>query len=1002
MPLVVHRSHRAEDLARELAEILAPAPDDPFVPDVVAVHSAGLESWLAMEIAKHNGICANVLFPRPNEVLAELAADALGEEMQGGWTAQRILWAMLASLDEAGPLVERYLLEDGPAEKTRRAVALFQSLARIFEAYGTYRPELVREWQNPRQDEPWEAPFWRAIEARLGACHLTAWEDRLAGRKAQLAHRGRLCFFSVSTLAPIVVRLLQQLSGEKDVHVFFLLASPGENHPLNASMAMLARDFSSTLSPSGAPPAPERSTLLRSLQADLVDDTVRPAETDNTIQVHICHSALRQVQVLKDALLTAFDQLPDLEPRDVLVLAPDVETFAPLVEAVFGTERNRLPYTLADRGVRTDNQAADALLQVLELTDSRFEATAVLELLTLEPVRERFGLAAEDMPRVREMLVESGARWGRDAAHRVAWDMPDDDRFTWRFAMERLLLGQALADPDRTSALGHAPDCDFEGKDDRRILGGLVDLVETLLSETAELVEPRTPEQWFARLSLTADRMLCDDPDRPWRKRQVLSVLRELGRDAGDLPIPLDLRTIRAVLQGRFTTREPGRGFLAGAITISELVPLRSIPFRVVCLVGIDEGGFPRIETRPGYDRIAADPRRGDRSARSDDRALFVEAILSARDRLIVTCTGRSDRTGRDVPLAVPVVELLDVLEQMGAKNTVRRVPLHPWAPELFAEGASHDANMAIAARAWGEGRTNPTPIPKPFAESLPEEPLDQMTLAELLRFWRHPPSELVKSRLRISLHEESDDVLGTLPTALDGLERWKIGDALLQDPASASRFLRGATVGLGTPGRIQVEHAQESIAIVRALLERHRGDPIEPRDVDFFVGGVRLTGRVADLTTKGRVIARAGKVRAQHRLEAWIAHLALHVDGWRGTTTILGTSDCKVLDPVDDAHEHLATLLEWTRLGRREPLLFWPDVSHAALEAFETKQSEWSAYYASDKSWEYRADNAKTVDRWVLADRNPFHPDVDDGWPRTIARAVWTPVWKHEREVTE
>ncbi len=998
MPLVVHRSHRAEDLAEQLAAVLAPAPDDPFTPDVVAVHSAGLEEWLAMEIAKWNGICANVRFPRPNEVLAELAAEALGEPMEGGWTAQRILWAMLASIDDVGPVVEAYLLEDGPGERTRRAVALFQSLARVFEAYGTYRPELVRAWQEPAPDEPWEARLWRAIEMRLGRSHLTAWEDALAGRpllerRPRLGGRGRLCFFSVSTLAPIVVRLLEQLSGAKDVHVFFLLASPGARHPLNASMAMLARDFHATLPPTPSAPPPERTTLLRSLQADLVDDTVRPATGDDTIQVHVCHSPLRQVQVLKDALLDAFDRIPDLEPRDVLVLAPHVETVAPLVEAVFGTATNRLPYTLADRGVRMDNQAADALLQVLELADSRFEAPAVLELLTLEPVRERFGLDADDIPRVRELLVESGARWGRDAAHRTAWDLPDDDRFTWRFALERMLLGQALAEPERAIVLGHAPDCDLEGKDDRRVLGGLVDFAETLLSETAD-VSARSAAEWFERLALTADRLLADDPDRPWRKRQVLFVLRELARDAFSLETEFDLRTIRAVLQGRFGTREPGRGFLAGAITISELVPLRSIPFRVVCLVGIDEGEFPRVEARPGYDRMAMDPRPGDRSARSDDRALFLEAILSARDLLLVTCTGRSDRTGREVPLAVPIVELLDVLGQMGVKDVVRTAPLQPWAPALFS-GTSHDAGMAVAAHAWREGRAAPSAVPRPFVLPLPDEPFDSLTIEELIRFWRHPPSALVKSRLRVTLDDEIEEVVASLPTRLEGLERWKIGDAILRDDRCVDRFARGASIALGTPGRLQVERAQAEIAIVRGHLERHRGEPLAPVDVDVEIGGVRLTGRVGDLTTKGRVVARAGKVRAQHRVEAWIAHLALHAQGWRGTTTIVGTADCKVLAPVDDAVGPLAAMIELVRIGRTEPVYFWPDVSLAAFEAHaKNRDAGWAARKALDSRFD------TTVDDWILGERNPFDPDFDEGHPRAAARAVWAPLLAHESEL--
>lgn len=1081
MPLVVHRSAHPEVLAAKLAAILAIPPADPMATDTLAVHSGGLEQWLAMQVAQQNGICSAVEFVRPDELVARLAAEALGEAADfRAWAQPRLLWALLATLPALLDLpqlapVRAYLDAEGPTEHTLRLVTLCQRLAGVFQAYGTYRPDLVHAWQSATEGEDWEAPVWRAVEARLGATHLTAWADRLATASRVPAPRGRVLLFSVTTLPPLTLKVVARLAGDRELHLFALHPSPAAwvkleeaanewrdiperdllgaldrpglrpAHPLLASMGTLARDFELAalrcqnvvhdLLPCEPP---ERATLLTALQADLHDDMIRPfvmKDMDNSVQVHVCTSPLRQVQALRDVLLDLLDD-PTLQPRDIVVMSPDVEMYAPLVEAVFGDGSPRwtdasahpagfpaLPFRMADRGVRSENQAAEALLRLLDLVDSRFEAPAVMEMLALDPVRERFGLDAASLPRAHELLVEAGVRWGRDAAHRASLDLPPDDRFTWRFALDRLLLGQALADPTHAELLGHAPGTGVEAKDDRAVLGGLVDFAETLVAEVEALGSDREPAAWFARIATATDRLLDDTSDRAWQKRQVLDTLSELAEHASDAGITdtVDLRTIRALLGDRFAAREPGQGFLGGAITVCELVPLRSIPFRVVCMLGIDDEKYPRVQPRPGYDRMALEPRPGDRDARADDRALFLEALLSARDHVVITCTGRSERTGRTLPLAVPVAELLETLSTMVTDEDARRRirvehPLQPWSPDLFVDGRSHDRRMAAAAEAWRTGREAPEAARKRFADVLePCAPADvpkELTLTELWRFWRHPPTQLVRRRLGLRLFEDEVELSAALPFDLDALEQWSLSDAVLRaalsgesldpDGAVARRHRRGATLPLGTPGEVALGASLEEIVGLIRHVAPDLSQPIPPLDVDLDLS-IRLSGRVDRLFAVGRVVVIPGRVHPRHQLDAWIHHLALHASGWSGTSTVIGPRGGVWFGPVspEEAMKTLETLCLWVEPGLNAPLLFWADVSHDAWEAHAADPgNEWSAHNGEKRMWDRRSDAEKLVDSWVLGYARPFSPKTDlasllpsaEPEPLELARQVWEP----------
>lgn len=1051
MPLIIHRSSDPDHLAAEAARILAEPTADPMAMDRIAVHSRGVQRWLSMQIAARNQIFGAAAFFRPEELVAQLAAETLGIPLETTWTAGELLWALLAELPPllAEPslrIVRDYIDAEGDEERTLRLVTLCQRLATVFQAYGQYRPDQAEAWGEAEPDEPWEAPLWRAVEDRLGATHMAAWAERLRGRHLPPT-ASRTLLFTVTTLPPLALRTLARLAGDQPIHLFALHPSPtaweraAPEHPMLASLGTLASAFRAlALSTEGvehhlieAPP-PARDSLLHAIQADLHEDTLRPYTPDaddRSVQLHSCSSPLRQVQVLRDRLLEALDE-PGLEPRDILVMTPDVEIYAPLVQAVFGDGAEAwssreahpagfpsLPFRLADRGVRAQNEAADALLGLLDLAGSRLTAPEVFAFLALDPVRERFGLAASDLPRARELLIEAGARWGADASHRAREGLPADDRFTWRFAIDRLLLGQALSDPGRAMLLDHAPGCDVESLEDRRILGGLVDFLESLLAQVQGLTAPREPAAWFVAVSDALDALLPEEPERSWQFTQVTSVLDELLRQAqaSSFRDAVDLRTLRTLLSDRFAAREPGRGFLAGAITVCQLVPLRSIPFRVVCLLGIDEGVFPRVQSRPGYDRMALDPRPGDRNAGIDDRALFLEAIQSARQTLILTCTGRSEQSGRELPLAVPIAELVDTVRAMGGPTAVSQITtrhaLQPWSPQLFeAPPSSFDRRMLEAARAWREGRQTPVPVPLRFGSALPTpgELPAELELDAFVRFWRHPPSDLVKRRLGLSMYEDETELGAELPFALDGLGLWQVKRELIDEalagraaPTFAERAPRGADLPMGTPGRILLD---DQIGQVDAFIDAVRpslSEPHPPIDLDL-PGEIRLTGRLHGLFASGRSVLQPGRVHPRQLLRLWIEHLALHASGWTGSSTLIGPYGGRRLQtlPRERAIEYLTTLCRGMHRGTREPLLFWADASHDALMG--ASGGPLGAFFGSMDFWRQRDRAVREIDAWVIgAGKNPFHPSFNAAPlapPLAVARRVWEPVRPYVEEV--
>ncbi|MBN2358000.1 MAG: exodeoxyribonuclease V subunit gamma [Deltaproteobacteria bacterium] len=825
--------------------------------------------------------------------------------------------------------------------------------------------------------------FWSDIQSRLPG-HLREWRAGQAEADLHLT-LGHPLLASLGRQGRDLQRLLESLP------------DPDEQDDYGAT------GYASGLVDRGEDGAgsPDRPMLLllqddmRRLQVRAAAESVSATEQrveplplrldDRSISIHSCHSALRELEVLRDELLTLFGEDQTLAPADVAVLMPDLDRYAPVVDAVFGAPEvaRRLSYTVADRGARQSLDLVEGLLRLIELGRGRLEAPAVLDLLANPALRRRHDLHPDDLLRIEGWVAEAGIRWGVDAAHRKSLGHPDLEDNTWRFGLDRLLLGFAMPGQERSLFGGVLPHDDVEGSDGAT-LGKLLQLCERLFALQRELVRPRPVAAWVVLLEQTLGDFFAGDDEHDAEAELVQRALGELVRRAeqGGYAGDVEIDALVTQLEAQLERGRPAQGFLRGAVTFCGTVPMRAIPFRVLALVGMNDDSFPRQDRRPGFDLMAKKPLPGDRSRREDDRYLFLEALLSARERLIITYTGRGISDNAVRPPSVVVSELLDALcdsrylpglQHAGKpvapgsqrmKSALRRLlvqehPLQCFSPRNFLSGErakkkqraavparplprSHDAAACRGAQALQRAaQARPAFVDRP----LPDEAQGDLPLADLLRFYRDPVAWFFRRRLGLDLEEGGAALEPDEPIELTGLSRWQVGDRLLRhaleraDPQTARRALRASgRLPLGAVGDCEIEQIEETAQRIASAAAPALDGAAADVEVDWRTGAIRIVGTLRQVRPNGLVQVSYSRDSGPHELRAWLQHLLLCAHRPQGVAlrSTLIFSGAKPGQPpaivslrqVDDPAAELASLVELYRLGCRLPLPLLPRTS--------------------------------------------------------------------------
>ena len=1082
----LYHSNALDVLAGVLAARLqAPPADGHWMrPDLVLVPQFAMRRWLQQFLAEHAGICANVRFVTPGEFVDRALEANLGVAPP----ADRLLpeqsrWRLLRALQSSPPAEYARLLD---ARDPLRAWQLANALAEGFEKYQAWRRDLLLRWEAGAEPDDPQARLWRAVAA--GRAHrarrIGEYLSRFGAGAAQ-APAGlppRLFVFACQNVSPDVLQVIasQSRAGEQD---FFLHTpsrafwsgtfaaglgawagrySPGDDeaaldagdNPLLAAWGRAERDFVAALAGGEAVHArfealafhePSRARLLGRMQADVLDnlaplqDNADPpwprAQVDRhdpSLRFHACHTRLREVQVLHDQLRALLESDRSLNARDIAVLAPDIDPYAPHVEAVFGgalgSERE-LPYTLADTTPLASASLAAAFARLLDLPLRALTLAETLDLLAVPAIAERFGVDDDARERLRAWLSQAGARWGIDGDDRQRHG-GRGEAYTFAFALERLLLGYASgADADID---GIAPLPLLEGQASEA-LDAFLRLLAVLRDAARDLRHAQPPQDW-ARLLDALLLALCGEEPRDLGERGVLQRLREAlagfgaGATQAGFEAPVAHAIVRAELLSVLGQADARAPFLSGGICFGRMVPMRLIPFRVICLLGMDDGAFPARDARDPLNRIAqaletGERRVGDPSRRDADRYLFLQLFASAADAFHVSWQGFDPRDGSAREPSSVVAELLQVASHYHAdpdearSQLVVRHALQPFSPAAF--GAAHAGEAQADPRRFSyDARWRPAADAVPGAAAPPPfaiRPLarddadDGLDLDRLRHALNRPQAYWLRHGLR--LHLPGDDAaaddhepLGP-PDALQAhalrehvFAAWLQAGVRPSLDALHAGLLARAAVAPGADGRIVLAQALDQVApfageALREGLRDAGGTHAYTLDID----GRPLSGTLAGVHARGlfRAALRPNGLHGghvlRHRLEALVAAtqglplLELQADG--DEVALVEHAPA----PRDAALASLRALFALQRRMASEPLPFLPKSGYAFVGAKDEDAGLKAAAGEWRGGWR-KAGERSAATALALRGREPF---VDGGREAeqafaALARAVF------------
>ncbi len=1029
MPLRVHSSNRLETLARMLTALNGSSAD-PFEPLRIVVQTPGVARWLSLRLADLDGCCMNVRYVFPANFMQETLSAALGKETLAGMDAQADMWHIFAKLDSAAVLpggaeLERYL-ESG---SSFRRLQLSRRIAELFGRYALYRPELLDTWEAGGGAGDWQAELWRSLRSDSSALLPAELLRRFSVLQAPQGLPERALVFGVSTLPPLQVQFLSILARHRHVELFLLspcaqywgdLPGRGEakkaraagqgdefGQPLLSSLGAQGADLVNLLSDVGSEPGmevfeePGEDSVLARMQGDLLNmlPSHERLETqrDSSLVLASCAGATRELEALKDHLLQQMDEDRSLRPRDILVLAPDIGKFAPGIKAVFGTSapgEQALPFHVADRGPR-EQPLCDALLRLCELVRSRRTATELLSLLEQPALAERFDLDAEELARLRGICLKSGVRWGLDAADREALGLGPEEANTWQAGFDSMVLGAMMNGREDVAFADIAPWGEAEGGN-LQLLARATSAFMAIRRSVRSLEGERTPAEWAGPLREAVASLLPTADEHAQELSEILSAISRLESQAPAASQKLDIRCIHSLMEEELLGAMAPHGFLSGGITFAELKPMRSVPARLICLIGMDDEAFPRQDRPLSFDLIARAPRMGDASRRAGDRYLFLETLLCARERLYISYSGVSPQGGPDSQPSVPVSELMEYLAgPQYAEVFLVRHPLQPFSRSYFLPGATlfsysrSDYEAALAAT-----RREPREAFCSEALEMFPEGFDNPDLDTLCEFLAHPDRFFLEQVMGMRNPREERLPEDEEPLELDGLGYYeqmrRLTNALSEgrDPIRVAARSRAEGV---LPWGLEGEDAMNKLrkaasdchAKVVSLLEGPRESLHGTYESSSQNLPIRLNVRMSPIVNGRLVEWRPGRLRTTEYLRAWVYAIAAGALRQRGIAACpqrivqIGTDSIISMTIPDDACERMERLLGIYRSGIVRPLPLFLECGFAA-----------GAQKAGGRA-SVKSPYEKALDVWDPSYTLFRTPERDDVWTRAAFRDV-------------
>lgn len=1080
--LRLYTSNRLEILAEMLAEVLRVPLASPLDQEIIVVQSKGMERWVSMELARHHGICANYRFPFPNSFVYELFRKVIQDLPERSPFDPRIMtWKIMKLLSAliSGPGFESLKTYLGSNGGELKRFQLSEKIADTFDQYLLFRPEMVFRWEKGEEDH-WQPVLWRELAKGQEKKHRAALGKTFLETQQQSSVEiedlpERVSVFGISALPRFHMQILAAISRFTEVNLFLMnpckeywgdiLSDRGRKavmerlgryglsaeelhlergNTILASMGKLGRDFFDLVNEFNCEETsefkePGEDTLLSRIQSDILNlldrgqrSNGRKALTndDESIEIHSCHSPMREMEILHDHLLDIFEGDPTLLPKDILIMTPDIEAYAPYIQAAFDSpvdDPKRIPFTIADRSIRRESKVIDTFLAILDLCGGRFVASEVLAILESPSVQRKFDIVEADLKVTLKWVNDTGIRWGIDGQSRGEFGLPSFQENTWKAGLERLLLGYAMPGNDENLFGGVLPYDHIEGGD-ASVMGRFLEFTEQIFTQVTSLTRSRTLDQWSEDLTELLDTFFMPDEDTEAEIQAIRRLLKELDSMAeeADFHDDLGVNVIKWHLGHHLEKEGFGFGFIGGGVTFCAMLPMRSIPFRVICIVGVNGDAYPRESRSLGFDLIAKHPQPGDRSRRNDDRYLFLEAILSAREKLYISYVGQSIQDNSLRPPSVLVSELTDYIEQgfeiFGGEildHVLTKHRLQAFSPEYFKDDQrlfSYSAEDFRVAQSALEPREGRQPL---IAEGLsePGSMWKTVNLTDLSSFWSNPSRFLLTKRLGIYLEERTPILDETEPLEITGLEKYLLEEVMV-DKKIAGGDLRTfipvvkayGQLPHGAVGECVYENLSQGVeGFVKQTAKYMEGESLSPLDVDLDISGFKLRGRIASIYRENLLQYRYAKVKPKDHLRLWIHHLALNA---LETEPYPRTSFLAALHPrsrqpflweylpLQNGKEILEVLLEKYWLGLMKPLHFFPESSWDYMHTLAVRnKSQEEALRIARNAWigsDFKRGESQDPYHQLCFERtDPLDEEFQD-----LAGEVLGPLFEHLKEI--
>jgi exodeoxyribonuclease V gamma subunit len=944
MALFLKVSNSLESLATGLSKNFSMNRAPIFEPNYIITQTEGMNNWLKLQLAAHLGIAANIRFLKPTDLIHHLYR-LLNGPFTETLSRENLNWLLYQLLGEKQfigkfPDIADYYQNDLPS-KERRRMALAEKIADLFDQYQIYRPEMIREWnRTPINSVPageWQQYLWVKASMKVGnalpdktmiASYIL---DELADQEQQEQLTNRLPaihFFGLSIITSYHIQILFELSSYIDVHFHLLNPAPSVYWLEDRSEKQLARWRQKGMAVAGSAMgnalltgwggvirtifsqffqhdeflnayeevgivSPEPDSLLHKIQLDIFSAATTNRQpllakdiTDDSIHINACYTIAREVEVLYNYLVHLVDKKgAALSPMDIVVMVSDIDAYAPYIKAVFNNAPYRFPYTIADESYSAGDNIFTALTSILLLNEENCTAEEVLQLLDSSYIRKRFGIS--DLARIRQVVDAASIRFG------IQGNKEDDTYLvSWRYGLGRIMYGICMSGGER---YGHDDEALYpldivEGTEAFSIVR-FVHFAEVLIASIEERKKNRPLADWVRYIESLVHNMIVEPGEEP--DEQYSMLMRQLAglnlaNEYIDETISFEV-IVHSLLQELEHAKRTSL-FAGGGVTFCSLIPMRSIPFPVVAMLGLNYDKFPRREKSISFNLMERSPQKGDRNVKENDKHLFLETVLAAKAYLYLSYIGQNPNDNSELPPSALIDELIDYIEAGAEEPDMVREWLITRQPlQGFSRKYTQDDERLYSYLDHGIIPAKPLVLPDKQTEALRFE---EISLDDLTRFFDNPFKTYYNKVLGIYYDNDQTLLPDTELFDLDNLQQWSLKKQVL--PASGAavleeQLLKTGQLPLKNMGRVLLQEIEKEVAPVRNLYTNYVKDQEEQvLPLEIAIGNSLLTGTLRPVFGNNLLFVSWSKNETRYLIEAYIRYLAGAAAGLLSGVTFL------------------------------------------------------------------------------------------------------------------